>query len=236
MSGAEQRVDRDFPLAAARALVQRCQTAVAQRGVCHLMLAGGSTPVALYRLLATSPLARSVPWDALHLWQGDERGVPPEHPDSNWGMVQRELLANGTHHPAAGHRMEAEGPSLDRAAQRYEALLRAELPLGRAGTPGLDILLLGVGADGHTASLFPGAAALDEQERLVVGTARPPHGSPGLTITLPLVAAARQVWFLSRVRGKRPALRAALAGSQTAPAGLAARGARAVVWWFDAAV
>jgi len=197
------------------------------------MLAGGSTPVALYRLLAGLPPAAGLPWGELHLWLGDERWVTPDHHDSNWGMIRRELLAGGTRPVAAARPMGAGGLDRDGAARAYEATLRREAPLNPAGLPRLDLVLLGMGADGHTASLFPGAQALEERRRLVVATQRPDTGAWRLTVTLPLLVSAAEVWLLTRVADKEAALLAALsAGSELPAAKVTARCPR-VTWWLD---
>ena len=161
-----------------------------------LALAGGRTPRALYERLGTDDL----PWSEVDVWFGDERCVPPDHPDSNYRMAHEALLSRV---PARVHRMPSEG--CDTAA--YERELRAVF--GK-GTPRFDLVLLGLGADGHTASLFPGDPALEERERLVVRVERPDH--PRLSLTLPLLSAAAQALFLVTGAEKRDALARLLAG------------------------
>ena len=152
--------------------------AIAERGRCALSLPGGRTPEPVYRELAAGS---SVDWTRVDVFFGDERAVPPDHPDSNYRMVHAALLSRVPIPVAQVHRMEAERTDRESAAREYERLL----------PPRLDVLLLGMGADGHTASLFPGAAALDERQRRVVAVvgAKPP--AERLTITPPVIEDAR---------------------------------------------
>ena len=151
-----------------------------------LALSGGSTPKRLYQAMAKSPL---FDWSQLELFFGDERAVPPDHADSNYRMAKEALLGV----PARLHRMEAERGD----AEGYEQLLRSRLAAGSGGVPAFDLVLLGVGPDGHTASLFPGAPELDETARLVTMTQQPHLGVRRMSITLPVINAARRVWVLA---------------------------------------
>ena len=164
-----------------------------------IALAGGSTPRALYERLAGADL----PWSSMALWFGDERCVPPDHPDSNERMARAALLDNVS---AEVHRMPAE----DCAAAAYEQELRDAFVAYGSDVPRFELVLLGLGADGHTASLFPGDAALEERERLVARVERPDH--PRLTLTLPVLSAAAEALFLVTGAAKREALRDLLAG------------------------
>lgn len=172
-----------------------------------LVLAGGHTPRALYRRLATLKFD----WEAVHIFFSDERCVPPDHPDSNFGMAQETLLSQVL---ARVHRMPGE--TCD--AAQYEQELRAFLG---PGLPAFDLAFLGLGADGHTASLFPGDPALDERQRLVVRVAGPDH--PRLTLTLPVLSASKLAVFLVSGADKREALRRLLAGEDLPAARVAAR-------------
>ena len=166
-----------------------------------LALAGGSTPRGLYERLVKAPL----PWAEIDVFFSDERCVPPDHPDSNYGMAQRALLGKV---PARVHRMCGEACE----AEAYERLLRERVA---GDPPSLDVVLLGLGADGHTASLFSGDAALEERERLVLRVERPdatPGGGVRLTLTLPVLNAAREAIFLVAGAGKREALSQLRAG------------------------
>ena len=144
---------------------------IAARGRFTVALGGGSTPAALYRLLASSPLADDVDWSRWHVFWGDERCVPPDHPDSNFGMARRTLLDHVPIPPSQVYRMVGEDPPQQAAADYALALADALAPDGR-----LDLALLGIGDDGHTASLFPGTAALEERELTRSRQLGPPPG------------------------------------------------------------
>ncbi|MEX0800026.1 MAG: 6-phosphogluconolactonase [Dehalococcoidia bacterium] len=171
-----------------------------------LALAGGGTPRALYALLAQ----REYDWPSLEVFFGDERCVPPDHPNSNFRMANETLLSKVR---ARVHRMRGE--SCDAAG--YEEELRSVFG---PGLPRFDLALLGMGADGHTASLFPGDAALEERERLVVRVSRPDHER--LTLTLPALSAAKVALFLVSGADKRVALSRVLAGEDLPAARVAA--------------
>jgi 6-phosphogluconolactonase len=190
---------------AAEEVVRRVAEAAALRGGAALALAGGSTPKALYRLLAdpAAPFRARVPWSAVHVFFGDERAVPPESPDANARMAREALLA---HVPVGSvHRIEGERGASE-AAARYEDDLFQHF--GDVPLPVLDLVLLGLGADGHTASLFPGSPALEERRRWA---APAPAGlAPWVervTLTPPVLEAARLVLFLVAGADKASALR-----------------------------
>ncbi|MGC3998627.1 MAG: 6-phosphogluconolactonase [Anaeromyxobacter sp.] len=204
--------------AAAAEVARRMAEAVAARGRFTLALAGGSTPRALYERLAdpAGPYRTRLPWGQVTVWFGDERCVPPDHPDSNYRMAHQALLR----HVAAGavHRLEGERPPPE-AANRYEAHLRREL----GEDPALDLVLLGLGPDGHTASLFPGSPALEERQRWVAAPFVPHLGAQRLTLTYPVLDAARAVLFVVSGAEKAPALAQLLSPAAGAPLIPAAR-------------
>ena len=178
---------------AARRVRRSATMAQLARGAWRVALAGGSTPRALYRELADG--GDAIEWTRTSLFFGDERAVPPDHADSNYRMV-RETLLSRIEIPAANvHRMEGEAADLEGAARRYDEAL-GDLPL--------DLAILGMGADGHTASLFPGTAALGEARRQCVAVTVPRLASSRLTLTYPVLLAAREVIFL--VAGEDKAL------------------------------
>ncbi len=194
---------------AAERIAVAIRMAAAARGRCSVALSGGSTPRAIY------PLLRDLPWPALDFFFGDERAVPPEDPESNYRMAQETLF--GSHPGSRVHRMEAERPDLDRAAGEYAKLL----------PDAIDVLLLGMGPDGHTASLFPGSPALDERARKVVAVIGPKPPPRRLTITPPVIEAAREIVVLVRGADKAAALQRAREGAwnpKETPAQLARRG------------
>ena len=179
---------------------------VAERGRFLLALAGGSTPKVLYRLWGERG---KVDWSRVHLLFGDERCVPPDHPDSNARMVEESLLARLAVRPTI-HRMAGEDADPDRAARAYEATLRSLL--GNDGR--MDMALLGIGSDGHTASLFPGSSALKERERLCVAGPGPDGKSRRLTLTVPALKGARRLMFLAAGPGKAEILHAVAEGPE----------------------
>lgn len=195
-----------------------------REGEAHIAVSGGSTPRRLFQILAAHYRER-IAWDGVTLWQVDERCVPPNHEQSNWRMLHEELLSAL---PAIrAHRIEAERAN---AAEDYERLLRECVRKNAHGVPELDIVLLGMGADGHTASLFPGTAALNETERLVVLNAVPQLQTHRVTMTFPLLNAAWSRWFLVTGADKRPAFARAQRGE--VPAGRIAD----ATWYVDPSV
>lgn len=171
-----------------------------------IALSGGSTPKRLYEILAAPPFRDRVRWQDVELFFGDERSVPPDHPDSNWGMAKRALLDRV---PVVAHRMEAEKGDAD----GYARVLGERIPRRRGGVPVLDVVLLGMGEDGHTASLFPGTAALGERARWVVMNDVPQLHTRRMTLTYPVLNAAERVWILSAGAGKRTMVAECLAAA-----------------------
>lgn len=213
-----------FAGTAARMIADSIDEAIAAGGECALALCGGSTPVPVYQELA----ARAIRWADVAIYFGDERAVPPAHPDSNFGMARHALLDRVAIPAPRIHRMEAERDDVDAAATEYDRLLPARL----------DLLLLGVGPDGHTASLFPNSPALGETNRRVLAVASPPPPLQPqvrrMTITPAVIAAARRVVVLVRGGEKARLLQRILEGPEqpiTLPAQLARRG----TWIIDQA-
>jgi len=200
--------------------VTLAKEAVAARGAFHVALSGGKTPAALFRRLADPEMRSTVDWPRVHLYWSDERTFPPSHPDSNYGMAERELIGRVTIPAQNVHRMEAERPDLDRAAQEYEAILRKLLPPGPGGFPCFDLIYLGMGPDGHTASLFPGSSGLQETTKAVIAHhVVPPNFPPcmRMTFTFPLLNAARVVFFLITGADKVEKFREVLEGTHQPP-------------------
>jgi 6-phosphogluconolactonase len=196
-------------VASAAASVRRAAAgAIAARGRFRVALAGGSTPRALYPLLV-----EGVDWTRADVFFGDERAVPPDDPQSNYRMARETLLAPARVPDANVHRWQSESPDLDAAARAYEQALRA-----RPAAPVLDLALLGLGPDGHTASLFPGTAALSVADRLAVAVDVPALGTRRLTLTYPVFLEAGEVFFLVTGPDKRAALADVLRPDSTLPA------------------
>lgn len=209
----------DLPARAAEYVAELLVALGAGNGRVTLALAGGNTPRAMHESLACST---AVPWLAVHVFFGDERSVPPDHRDSNYRMAKESLLDRVAIPPAQVHRMQAEDPDREAAARAYEALLPDVL----------DVLVLGIGEDGHTASLFPGSAALGEAERRVLPVVGPKPPPERLTITPPVVLAARHRIVLASGAGKAEAVARALDGPwdpDATPIQFARRG----VWFVD---
>lgn len=186
--------------AAADLIAEQARSAAAARGAFHIALSGGNTPRAVYSLLATERYA-GLPWPLTHVYWGDERCVPREHPDSNFRMAQELLLSKVPVPETQTHPMPV---SADGAAS-YEGTLRASLSR-------LDLALMGLGADGHTASLFPGDSAVSEARNWVSAARAPSRPESRLTLTVPVFNDARMLLFVVSGSDKREALRATLEG------------------------
>lgn len=197
-----------------------------------IALSGGSTPKRLYELLAAPPRRDQIRWDAVELFFGDERAVPPEHPDSNYGMAKRALL---DHVPVRAHRMAAERDD----AAGYAQILGDRIAKRRDGVPVLDVVLLGMGEDGHTASLFPGTKALAERSKWVVMNEVPQLHTRRMTVTYPVLNAAERVWALIAGAGKRPVVAECLAAAPRGETPYPILGVRPtageLVWFLDTA-
>lgn len=212
--------------------------AVAGNGAFRVALAGGSTPRLLHALLTSDAKYARLPWGHADVFWGDERGVPPDHPDSNYRMALETLLSKVPVDPARVHRIPADDPDPQQAAVRYERTLRTVFGLDAGEVPRFDLILLGVGADGHTASIFPSSPALDERDRSVVAAWSDAHRSWRVTMTLPVLNAAAQVTFMVSGEGKAAAVAAALAPPADAappPAGLVRPVTGRAIWVLDRA-
>lgn len=199
--------------AAAREIAEAARQDIEVRGRFLVAAAGGRTPVNTYQRLANGPVREAIDWSRVEVFTSDERAVPPEHPESNFAMLRRTLLDPVGIPPERAHRMRGEAQDLDAAAREYEeALVRT------AGEPPvLDLVILGVGADGHTASLFPGASALSETKRWVVASTGPEGTGRRLTLTFPTILAARRIMVLVAGADKMNTLRRVMAGGAEAP-------------------
>jgi 6-phosphogluconolactonase len=181
-------------------VLKKMLMAIKERGVCTIALSGGSTPKPLYEAIATQDL----PWDKVHIFWGDERYVPPTHPDSNEGMARSAWLSKVPIPEANIHPMPTQEPEPALAAQKHEIQVREFFKIGAEVFPAFDIILLGMGDDGHTASLFPHTPALNVDDRLI--TVGSKDGQPRLTFTVPLINHARCVFFIVAGASKQPAL------------------------------
>jgi 6-phosphogluconolactonase len=199
---------------AAAAEIQRMadRTATAAKPI-TIALSGGSTPKGLHTLMANEPTFRDrLPWNDLHFFWGDERHVPPDDPQSNYRMAYDTLLSLAPVPSENIHRVPAEKPDAALAAEKYEQELQAFFDLEAGQLPRFDCILLGMGTDGHTASLFPGTAALKEKKRLVVANWVEKFKSHRITLTVPVLNQADLVIFLVSGAEKAEALKAVLQG------------------------
>ncbi|MEQ1760601.1 MAG: 6-phosphogluconolactonase [Vicinamibacterales bacterium] len=240
MSGDARRPDvricddlADLSRRVAESVVVLINDAVRRSGRCTVALSGGNTPRLIHALLA-SVLRDQIPWPSVHVFWGDERYVPADDPASNYGMARATLLDHVPCPAANIHPMPTSFPQPDVAACDYERMLREYFA---DAWPRFDLLFLGVGEDGHTASLFPGSPALDEDTRWVVPTVAPVEPTTRLTLTLPALAGAATTCMLASGRAKRPVLERVLRRDPAArhyPVARLAEAAHALTWWVDA--
>jgi 6-phosphogluconolactonase len=196
----------DLNARAADRFVARAGKAVTATGRFAVALSGGSTPKGLYELLASPPFRERVAWSGVHLFWGDERCVPPDHPQSNYRMAEEALLAKVPIPAQNVHRMAGEKEPRQAAAE-YEGSLKTFIQPAPCALPSFDLILLGLGEDGHTASLFPDTEALDETESLAAACYVEQLRAYRLTLTLPVLNAAAEVVFLVSGRSKAPVVK-----------------------------
>ena len=223
--------------AAAEEVVRAANQAVAERGRFTLALSGGSTPRSLFSLLATNARS-SLPWDRTFFFWSDERHVPPTDPDSNYRMAHEAMLAKVPVPAGNVLRVPAEMPDAAAAAEAYEQTLRKFFALEPGQFPRFDLILLGMGPDGHTASLFPETAALRENTRLVVSNWVDKLKTSRITLTLLVLNTAREVAFLVSGTDKAPALKAVFetdAPGTQYPAKLVSPSDGKLIWFVDRA-
>jgi len=209
-------VEPDSAALARRAVeyfVEMAGEAVEAQGRAHIAISGGSTPKAAFELLAdsTQPWRSRMPWEKLNLYWVDERSVPPDDAQSNYRMTREALMDHVPLSPEQIHRIEGELEP-EAAAVRYEEELRSSFHLDGAGSPRFDLVALGLGSDGHTASLFPHSQAIHETNRLVVANRVPQTGASRVTLTWPMINRARSVFFLVSGQEKASVLKEVLTG------------------------
>ncbi|HEU5376511.1 MAG TPA: 6-phosphogluconolactonase [Ktedonobacteraceae bacterium] len=223
---------------AASYVVRVAQEASSARGIFSIALSGGSTPGPLYGLLASEPYRSQIAWDTVHIFWGDERCVPPDDPQSNYHLAQETLLSKLNLRPEQIHRMPADRPDREQAADDYAAEVRRVL--GGTGIPVFDLLQQGMGPEGHTASLFPHQPALHEQTRLIMPVSVPKPPPDRLTITPHLLHAARHILFLVTGADKADALQAVLEGpdnpDEYPTQGIVRQAQGEVVWMVDTTI
>lgn len=184
----------------------------------HVALSGGETPRRMYEFLSAEPYRSRFPWDLVHFYQVDERWVPPENPLSNSRMLRATLLSRAPVPAEHFHPVDTGLARPEEGARRYEEELRSAYPRPSGGFPRFDAILLGIGVDGHTASLFPGAAFEEGDAWFIATDAAGDPAVRRVTMTLPLINASAQVVFLASGKEKARALRGVLSGDPGLPA------------------
>jgi 6-phosphogluconolactonase len=228
---------QDLFQAAADEVIRAATDAVARRGRFTIALSGGSTPKNLYTLIAANASA-SLPWDRMFFFWGDERHVPPGDPESNYRMAEETFLSKVPIPPANIFPIHAQNPDASAAADDYEQTLRKFFALAPGEYPHFDLILLGMGPDGHTASLFPETAALEEKSRLVVANWVEKLKTSRITFTLPVLNASRCVAFLVSGTDKAAVLHEVLEGNGPAekyPSKLVQPSEGKLIWFVDRA-
>jgi 6-phosphogluconolactonase len=228
---------QDLFQAAAEEVLRTATEAVGQRGRFTIALSGGSTPRNLYTLIAANASA-NLPWAQMFFFWGDERHVPPDDAESNYRMAKESLLSKIPTPAANVFRIPSENPDAGAAAEAYEQTLRKFFVLAPGEFPRFDLILLGMGPDGHAASLFPETAALQEKSRLVVANWVEKLKTSRITFTLPVLNAARCVAFLVSGADKAPALREVLEGNapgEKYPSKLVQPNEGKLIWFVDRA-
>ena len=225
--------------AAAQDLVELARAAITERGRFCVALSGGSTPRRMYEILAESPRWAQLDWRRVEFFWGDERAVGPEHPESNYGVAASVLLGKLGVMPDRIHRIQGELADPEQAAARYQEELSRVFAAPEDGLPPIfDLIFLGMGGDGHTASLFPYSQALTERRRWVVGYTVARLGKTRITMTPPVLNRAAEIRLLVTGPDKAGSLREALEGPrepERLPVQLVAPEAGRLVWLVDRA-
>jgi 6-phosphogluconolactonase len=223
--------------AAAETIVEHVSESLQTRDIYTIALSGGSTPRRLYALLASdAKLRKQIPWDRIHFFWGDERHVPPGHPESNYRMAYETILSKAPIPLKNIHRIHAEDADAGRAAAGCELEIRQFFKIEAGQIPSFDCVLLGMGPDGHTASLFPGTSALEETNRLMVANWVEKFQSYRITMTLPVINNAERIIFLVGGEEKADILKAVLEGdieSKRYPAQLIQPTDGVLFWFLD---
>lgn len=224
----------DLAMGAAEMVIECLNEEIRRLGSASFVLSGGVTPRIVYDMLASPSLVSKVDWSRVHLFWGDERCVPPSAPESNYRMAEESLLRNISVPGRNIHRIHAEHRPLI-AAGEYEAEIRAHFGLRPNELPEFSVVLLGLGPDGHTASLFPGNSAVAEKTHLVIGIYIEALQASRVTMTLPVINNARTVLFLVSGREKADILREVLEDDTPRyPAQLVQPGNGRLFWYVDA--
>jgi len=223
---------RDLARAAAEHVVARCREAVEQRGSFSVALSGGSTPRLLFELLAdpNEPFRELISWPRIHFFWSDERHVSPDHADSNYRMANKAMLSSVPVAKSNVHRVLSENPNAAEAASEYEQTL---IEITQQTLPELDLILLGLGTDGHTASIFPGSQVLHETKRLVAAPWVEKFQTYRITMTLPLLNNGASVVFLVSGSEKATIVKEVLEGPEKYPAQAVKPTKGELLWMLD---
>lgn len=229
------KIYADFKLlarAAAEHFVAQSSEAVAQRGSFTVALSGGSTPKILFKILAdpNEPFRDQIPWSRIHFFWSDERHVPPDHPDSNYRMANEALLSRVPTTQSNVHRVLSENPDAAEVAAEYE---RTVVEITGQSLPQLDLILLGLGSDGHTASIFPGSDVMHDFKRLVAAPWVEKLKTYRITMTLPLLNNGASVLFLVSGSEKAKIVKEIFEGPETFPAQAVKPANGELLWMLD---
>ncbi len=217
-------------------IIASLNDAIAERGRASLVLAGGSTPGAIYRLLAVPPRVEELDWAKVSIYWGDERYVPPSDGLSNYKMVHETLLSQLSGASPKVFRVDTSLPTAAAAAKAYAEVIAKEEKLSAGGVPVFDLVLLGVGEDGHTASLFPNSELLNEEGGIAFAADSPDGSVERVTLSPDALFSARRVAFLVKGAGKSEIVREVLEGSgdiKSYPANLFRKASGHVTWFID---
>lgn len=220
----------DVAREAAARIAKSVRDAIVARGKATLALSGGDTPKQTYQRLSGEP---DIAWDKVEVFWVDERAVPPTDERSNYRWAKEALLDRAKITADHIHRMRADEPDLEKAARDYEAIIRANVPVGQGGVPSFDVIVLGVGDDGHTASLFPGQPTVEIHDRLVVAVGQTDREAR-LTLTAPVIEQARAAFVLAVGSKKTNALERvwAVSGSLRDTPARVIRNVRGAIHWI----
>ncbi|HBG47084.1 MAG TPA: 6-phosphogluconolactonase [Deltaproteobacteria bacterium] len=221
----------ELAMGAAAFFIDSCRNAISEKGLFTVVLSGGNTPIGLYKLLASGDFGGTVDWRAVHLFWGDERSVPPESAESNFNTVRRSLISKIDIPPGNIHRIKGELPP-EEAASAYEKSIRDFFGLSSGELPRFDLVLLGMGADGHTLSIFPGTEAACNQEKLAAANYVDKLKAWRITLTLRAITDAVMTLFLVSGREKAEALKEVLVDGEGKYPASAVTG-RKLLWLVD---